>query len=201
MPLASGGRLTRSAYGGGWTGPPGWAPPGEVIGLRLVAGVAHVSSVEVDDGVRQRGEQLAARLEERLAPGSYDGHRRRAVASAVLELLHEDDAVLRQPAPPLQRLSPAPPPDTDDYGRAGAFDTRTLHVELSPQVYAALIEAAGGAGVPVDTWVADELARLHAWPRRPWPDRYGGFAEPWLDDEDEPDRRSLSLVRLDRPRC
>ncbi|MGH8939267.1 MAG: hypothetical protein ACRDV2_07945, partial [Actinomycetes bacterium] len=113
-------------------------------------------------------------LEERLAPGSYDGHRRRAVASAVLELLHEDDAVLRQPAPPLQRLSPAPPPDTDDYGRAGAFDTRTLHVELSPQVYAALIEAAGGAGVPVDTWVADELARLHAWPRRPWPDRYGG---------------------------
>lgn len=140
--------------------------------------LAQVSSVDVDDDMRQRGKQLAARLTAQLEPGAYDGHRRHDVAHALLRLLHEDDDVLRQPVPPLQRLFPAPQPETRQLP-AGAFDARTLHVKLSPEVYAGLAEAADEVGIPVDTWVADELTRLHAWPRRPWPDVYA----PWLDDE------------------
>lgn len=198
VPLATGGLLTRSTYGGSWAGPKGWVPPGEVIGLRLVAAVAHVSSVDVDDDLRQRGERLVARLEGRLAPGSNGGHRGHTVANAVLRLLHEDDEALRQPVPPLQRLFPAPAPDPRHYGQAGSVDTKALHVVLSSQVYAGLVEAAAEAGVPVDTWVADELARLYAWPRLPGLDRYGRFTEPWRADGDETDWGSSSVVPLDR---
>lgn len=197
VPLASGGCLAGSTYyGGGWTGPVGWVPSGEVIGLRLLDGVAHVSSVVVDDDVRHRGERLAARLKERFPPRSFDIHRRHDVAAILLRLLVEDDDVLREPVPPLRRLFPAPEPAT--HLPADPFRT-TLRVRLSPQVYASLVDAAAEAGVPLDAWVAGELDRLHAWPRRPWLDedpRLTG-AEPW-PDEDAPDRRAFSVVRLDR---
>lgn len=202
VPLASGGHLKQSTYyGGGWSGPADWAPPGEVIGIRLVAGVAHVSSVDVDDDVRQRGEQLVPRLEERIPTRSYALDRRHTAAGdALLMLLHEDDDVLRQPVPPLSRLFPAPEPDTHRYRPAGTFATTTLRVPLAPEVYAGLAEAADYHGVSVDTWVADELTRLYAWPHRPWFDRYGRAPEPWLeDDEVECHDRALSLVRPDHP--
>lgn len=199
VPLVAGGRLARSTYGGGWSGPRDWAPPGEVIGLRLLGGVGHVSSIEVDDDVRQRGEQLTARLDERLSRGSYAGHRRLDVASALLELLREDDDLLCQPAPPLSRLFPPPPPDIRRYGPAGSFERGTLRVAVPPKVYAGLVEAADDAGVPVNIWVADELARLHAWPGRPYVAGYGRFTEPWGDAGDAPDWWTSAGVRPFRP--
>lgn len=108
--------------------------------------------------------------------------------------------MLRQPVPPLSRLFPAPKPDTVRHGPAGTFPTTTLRVPLSPEVYASLAEAADYDGVPVDTWVADELARLFAWSGRACFDRYGGAPEPWLEDEEVgPHDRALTLVRPDRP--
>jgi hypothetical protein len=199
VPLASGGRLTRSTYDGGWRGPAGWASPGGVVGLRLVAGVAHVSSVDIDDDVRQRGEQLVARLEERSGSTGYDGSRRHHVATAVLRLLHEDDDLLRQPVPPLRRLFPPPAPEARRYGPLGSFDTMTLRVSLPPQVYAELADAADEAGVPVDIWVAEELARLHAWPRPPWLDDSDRFTQGWGGDRDEPDWWARTGVRPIRP--
>lgn len=197
VPLASGGHLRRSSWGDGWTGPAGWAPPGEVIGIRLVAGVAHVSSVEVDDDMRQRGEQLVARLEERCAPGSYAGRGRLAVPEAVLRLLHEDDEVLRRPVPPLRWLFPA---DTSPYRAVGSGEGATVHVVLPPHVYDDLLEVADDAGVPVSTWVADELTRLHTWPHRLRVDQHGPYAEPWHHFEDDLDWRTSTVLRLDRPR-
>lgn len=199
VPLAAGGRLARPTYGVGWSGPRDWAPPGEVIGLRLVEGVAHVSSIDVDDEVRQRGEQLTARLNARLSLRPHAGHPRHDVAQALLELLHEDDDLLGEPVPPLRRLFPAPPPDTRRYGPTGSVESTTLHVTVPPQVYAGLVEAADDVGVPVNIWLADELARLHTWPRRPWLDDTGRFTEPWGDDGDEPDWWTGTGVRRIRP--
>ena len=142
-----------------------------------------MSSIDVDDDVRQRGDQLTARLDKRLGRRSYAGHRRLDVAHALLELLHEDDDLLREPVPPLSQLFPAPPPDTRRYRSAGSVESRTLHVAVSPQVYAGLAQAADDAGVPVDIWLADELARLHAWPRWPVVADGGRFTEPWGDEE------------------
>jgi hypothetical protein len=199
VPLAAGGWLARSTYGDGWKAPLGWAPPGEVIGLRLVEGVMHVSSIDVDNNVRQRGEQLTARLDERLSRRSYAGSRRHEVATALLRLLHEDDDLLRQPVPPLRRLFPPPRPDARRFGPLGSLDTMTLHVALPPQVYADLVEAADDAGVPVNMWVADELARLLAWPRPPWLTDSVRFPQVRGDDEDESAWWPSTGVRRIRP--
>jgi hypothetical protein len=75
----------------------------------------------------------------------------------------------------------------------------TLHVALPPQVYADLVEAADDAGVPVNLWVADELARLHAWPRPPWLTDSVRFTQSCGDDRDEPDWWTRTGVRPIRP--
>jgi hypothetical protein len=63
LPLAGGGTITAERYWNRtWSGPDGWLPVGETLGLRLVGGMADVSAVVIDDAAEKRGARLVELL-------------------------------------------------------------------------------------------------------------------------------------------
>lgn len=206
VPLATGGELRAERYGGRWAGPEGWAPPGDVIALRLVAGTAEVSAVELDDAARDRGHRLAERLDEMSRPAYSAAPRDGRIVRSLLTLLLEDGDVLREPTPPLSALFPdaATPQRSssrhEPYQPYEAFGAPPLTVSLPLTVYADLADAAADAGAPLAAWVADQLCRLTAWPRRRSDEHVArmGDAEGWHHDRRPGDYDAPDVVPLDR---
>lgn len=184
IPLATGGSLRGHRFGA-WTGPGGWAPAGDFIGLRLVDGIAEVAPVELDEEVRTRGDELAERI---LSAPDYeralDGGER--LVRAVLTLLQVDDVVLREPVPPLSVIFPVPTPPI--FARPAPFPAAppgfsALQIFLPPGLHADLADAAHEVGVGLDRWVVDELARLAAWPSPSrWPIHLSDESLYWGED-------------------
>jgi hypothetical protein len=170
LPLAGGGTVRADPYDGTWTGPDGWLPAGETLGLKLIGGAAHLSAVVLDDAAVERGARLAellGLLRSQGYLGMSDHVARRATASeGLLSLLAKDDDLLRDPVPPLSSLLPAPA----EVLRRSAWAApppfwRAVEVRLSPELYERFDDAAGFVGEPVGRWLEAQLEWLADWPR------------------------------------
>jgi hypothetical protein len=178
IPLAAGGTLRMLQYGTSWAGPRGWAPPADVIGIRLVDGVAEVAAVELDGDADKRGDALAELLPRAGTGYSYGyGERSDAVVRDLLTLLHRDPGLLREPVPPLREVipQPAPPAWRAPLTPAPPPGRRAVEAFVPPWLLMSVEDAAAEAGQPVAVWLGDEIERLVSWPSRPagtpgWPD-------------------------------
>jgi hypothetical protein len=178
IPLASGGTLGRPRYGVSWTGPPGWAPSSELVGLRLVDGVAEVAAVELGDAAAKRGDQLTELLLQTRTGRSHGfGGPTHAMVGELLTLLHRDPELLREPGPPLSEVAPRPAPPPWQLpipsGPPPGLGTAEAFVPL--ELLMSIADAAAVAGVAPAVWLGDEIARLADWPSSPirpptWPD-------------------------------
>jgi hypothetical protein len=170
IPLAAGGSLRRLRYATTWAGPHNWAPDSEVVGIRLVDGVAEVAAVELDDDAHKRGDALVELL-PRVGTGySFGvGGRQGTLACDLLALVHDDPELLRAPVPPLRELvpQPAPPAWPTSFPPPPPPGRQTVEACLPTWLLDHLEEAAAEADMPVGLWLGDDLARLVAWPRRP----------------------------------
>jgi len=97
LPLAGGGIVKARRYSyATWTGPDGWLPAGETLGLQLLGGTAQVSMVVVDAAAEHRGERLAellAKASSHRSNGYFERHQ--AAGPGLLTLLaNEDDLLL-----------------------------------------------------------------------------------------------------------
>jgi hypothetical protein len=221
LPLAGGGAVKARRYSyGTWTGPDGWLPAGETLGLRLLGGTAHVSAVVLDAAAEQRGEQLAALLKQgsRFGSGGY-GRRHEAAGPGLLTLLTEDDDLLREPVPPLSLLLPAPPQEAwqNSWDTAPPF-WATVQVHLAPELYGHFEVVARSMGKPLGHWLAEQLEWFAECPtiQRLGPyvpdhvihearERYAGDGRAGrdgdgLDDRDDPWLASPSVLPFVRPR-
>ena len=144
--------------------------------------------VALGEEATERGERLADRIVAG-SSASYVGNATEDVlVHSLLSLVHEDDTILREPVPPLSTLLPAPP--ERPYAGLGPGNVappgwRRLQLALPPRLFDDLAGAAAGSDMPLETWLADELERLTAWPTRPWR-RENGWDDdvpPWLEDE------------------
>jgi len=168
VPLASGGELRApSSWGYGWRAPKGWpgvAPgDGELLGLRIRDGALHVELVREDDALQQRGQALAAALEDAqldLFLGDPAAVSRR-LTEALWASLATDPGLLTEPVPPLSecipalRLALARQPDpwvlpSDDWR-----PTLVLPAELE---WIAL-DHARSAQMSLDDWLDDHVER------------------------------------------
>lgn len=173
IPLTSGGSL-HARDSGSWTGPDGWAPVGEVLGLRLCAGTLEVRVVEVDEMARACGLQLADRVMAGVSlPYGLTSQTTSKQAESLLCLLAEDEQLLRAPVAPLSWFLPQPLQHTRDTGHGGGWPP-TVQLSLPPALYERLQHAADADDLPIQAWLVSELSRLASWP----PD--GG--PPWSDD-------------------
>jgi hypothetical protein len=108
--LADGGTVRARRYPDTWTGPDGWLPAGQTLGLQLAGGAAHVRAVALDDAAEERGARLAELLAERSRPrGNNYFERLDTAGQGLLALLADHDDLLRDPVPPLSSLLPTPP--------------------------------------------------------------------------------------------
>ena len=163
IPLAGGGLVKARRYPQQpWTGPDGWLPGGETLGLRLVGGIAALRPVVIDEPAEKRGERLIELLTEANRHRTY-GYFERDVAAGpgLLALLAHDDDLLREPVPPLSSLLPGPPeePRRDPWDAPPPF-WPTVHIHLPPEVYGRLDEGARATGARLGHWLADQLAWL-----------------------------------------
>jgi hypothetical protein len=163
LALAGGGIVTARRYGyEPWTGPDGWLPDGEILGLRLVGGIAELRAIIIDEAAQRRGERLVERLSAGNRNRSYGYfERHRAAGQGLLALLAEHDDLLREPVPPLSSLLPPPPEEL----RQNAWDAAppfwpTVHIHLSPELYGHLDQVARATGARLEHWLADQLAWL-----------------------------------------
>ena len=157
-------------------GPRGRVPEGELIGLRLVDGVAEVSVVELDDERRRRGDVLAHRLTT-MSSGRVSWRRREdEVARPLLALVHGDDDLLREPLPPLSEICLATAPAPWDLRPTMPPAHVSMRTFVPDWVGRSLEDAAALVGLPVEIWLGRELARLASWPER-W------SAPPVADDD------------------
>jgi hypothetical protein len=200
IPLATGGRLRGSRHGM-WSGPRGWAPDGELVGLRLSGGTAEIAAVSLNDTAAERGDQLAERVLAG-APRAYRWglDRPDRLAHSLFALLHLDDGLLREPVAPLHTLLPAEPPNRAESEpvlrrSAGPHDVH-LRLLLPPEVYGGLSDAAALDGTPVEDWVAAELRRLAAWPAAPYASRHDDTYDDELALSGE--WQTSPVLRLDR---
>ena len=104
IPVRGGGVLA-STRKRGWTTVACELPDADFIGMRLDGGTAVLTPVQIDDAARERGDQLAGLLRGSTArqvwfPDSRD------LVKTLLELVHRDDEVLREPVPPFSELFP-----------------------------------------------------------------------------------------------
>jgi hypothetical protein len=157
--LASGGIITAERYFvRAWSGPDGWLPTAETVGLRLVGGIAELRAVVIDDAAEARGARLVELLTDGDPKRNYDCHERRELTGQrLLGVVAEHDDLLRDPVPPLSDLFPAPPEEL----RRNSWQTRpTLQVQLPPEIYARLNQSAHAMGERLDEWLAGQLAWL-----------------------------------------
>lgn len=114
LALAAGGEL-RAPYlwGGGWRAPKGWPGvvpgDGDLLGLRILDGAVQVELVHDDDALQQRGQALAAALEDAqldLFQGSPVAVSL-ALTEALWARLATDPGLLTEPVPPLSECIPA----------------------------------------------------------------------------------------------
>jgi hypothetical protein len=163
LALAGGGILKARRYGDEpWTGPDGWLPEGDILGLRLLGGTAELRAVVIDEAAEKRGECLVERLSAGNRNGSFGyGERRKAASQGLLALLAEDDDLLREPVPPLSTLLPPPAAEL----RSPAWDVPppfwpTVHIHMSPELYGQLDQVAPAIGARLDHWLTDQMVWL-----------------------------------------
>ena len=115
VPLATGGVLRMSRYGGGWDQPDAWAAlergPDQLYALGLLDGVLHVQVIDQTPPLRDRGHTLA------LALGRLDEAQRywttvagrigENLLNRLWELAAAGADVLARPAPPLSECVPS----------------------------------------------------------------------------------------------
>jgi hypothetical protein len=167
LPLAGGGTLTARPYSyGRWEWPDGSLPDGPTLGLRLVRGTAHVRSVVIDDDAKNRGDQLVELLTGADRHLGHDHYSRQVTAARrLLNLLADDDDLLREPVPPLSSLLPAPPePLRQNSWQATPPLRPVVAIQLSPGLYDELDHIAGAIGLPLGFWLAEQLEWLADWP-------------------------------------
>jgi len=164
LPLAGGGTITAERYcNRTWSGPDGWLPVGETLGIRLVGGMADVSAVVIDDAAEKRGARLVELLTDGDPKQNYDYYERREMTSGqrVLGLIAEHDALLRDPVPPLSTLFPAPPEELRrNSWLAPPPYWQTVQVHLPPDIHARLNQLADMTGDRLDEWLVGQLAWL-----------------------------------------
>jgi hypothetical protein len=163
LPLVGGGsvRAPRYTYSG-WQWPDGSLPAGETLGLRLIGGVAQLSAVVIDQAAKDRGERLAGLLTKshRLRDLS-PCERRTAAGQELLTLLAEHDDLLREPAPPLSSLLPAPPEEPRHRSWDGPPPFwATVQVHLPPELHMHLEDMALSRDKPLGRWLAEQLEWL-----------------------------------------
>ena len=167
LPLAGGGIVKARRYSyATWTGPDGWLPAGETLGLQLLGGTAQVSMVVVDAAAEHRGERLAellAKASSHRSNGYFERHQ--AAGPGLLTLLANEDDLLREPVPPLSLLLPAPPQEA----RQNSWDTAppfwdtappfwaTAQVHLPLELYGHFEIVARSMGKPLGHWLAEQL--------------------------------------------
>lgn len=210
LALAGGGIVkARRYYREAWTGPDGWLPDGEILGLRLTGGIASLRAVVIDEAAEKRGERLIELLTAGNRNRSY-GHfeRHTAASQRLLALLAEHDDLLREPVPPLSSLLPAPPEER----RESSWDVAppfwaTVRIHLPPELYGHLDQVARATGERLEHWLADQLAWIadspllntvvRAMERRDY-DSGGGYVD---DGHDDPAwNASPSVLPFARPR-
>lgn len=164
LPLAGGGTITAARYvSGTWSGPNGWLPTGETLGLRLVGGTAEVRAVVIDDAAEKRGARLVELLTDGDPKRNYDYRERREVTGGqrLLGLVAEHDELLRDPVPPLSSLFPAPQEELRRHSwQAPPPYWQTLQVHLPPDIHARLNQLAQMTGDQLDEWLVGQLAWL-----------------------------------------
>jgi hypothetical protein len=164
LPLAGGGTITAERYGiRTWSGPDGWLPTGQTLGLRLVGGVAEVRAVDIDDAAEKRGARLVELLTDGDPKRNYDYYERREMTGGqrLLGLIAEHDELLRDPVPPLSSLFPAPPEELRrNSWQAPPPYWQTLQVHLPPDIHARLNQLAHMTGDRLDEWLVGQLAWL-----------------------------------------
>jgi hypothetical protein len=163
LPLANGGVVRSPPYSfSKWIGPEGWLPDGEILGLRVMGGIAALRAVVIDEAAEQRGERLIELLDGgNRYPGYGYSHRHKVAGQGLLALLAEHDDLLREPVPPLSSLLPAPPQEP----RQSSWDAQlpfgsTVHIHLSPELYGHLDQVARATGARLDHWLTDQLTWL-----------------------------------------
>jgi hypothetical protein len=141
LPLAGGGTVTAERYiNRSWSGPDGWLPVGETLGIRLVGGMAEVSAVVIDDAAEKRGQRLVELLTDGDPKRDYDYYERRDMTGGqrLLGLIAEHDALLREPVPPLSDLLSVPPEEVRrNSWLAPPPYWQSVQVHLPPDIYAA----------------------------------------------------------------
>jgi hypothetical protein len=170
IPLAAGGTLRRLRYGTTWAGPRDWAPDSEVVGIRVVEGVAEVTPVDLDDDAQKRGDALLEQLPRAGTGYSFGlGGHQGTLASDLLTLLHGNPELLRDPVPPLSELvpQPAPPSWQTSLTPAPPPGCRAVEAYVEHWLVDELEEAAAEAGLSMPAWLGEEISRLVSWPRRP----------------------------------
>jgi hypothetical protein len=163
LALAGGGIVKTRRYGyEPWTGPDGWLPEGEILGLRLLGGTAELRAVVIDEAAEKRGECLVERLSAGNRNRSFGyGERHKAAGEGLLALLAQDDDLLREPVPPLSSLLPPPPEELRrNAGDAPPPFWPTVHIHLSPELYGQLDQVAGAMGARLDHWLTDQMVWL-----------------------------------------
>jgi hypothetical protein len=164
LPLAGGGTVTAERYGSRtWTGPTGWLPVGETLGIRLVRGMADVSAVVIDDAAEKRGARLVELLTDGHPKRNYDYYERREMTGGqrLLGLIAEHDGLLRDPTPPLSSLFPAPPEELRrNCWQAPPPYWQTVQVQVPPDIYARLNQLADMTGDRLNEWLVGQLLWL-----------------------------------------
>ena len=193
IPVRGGGVLA-STRKRGWTTVACELPDADFIGMRLDGGTAVLTPVQIDDAARERGDQLAGLLRGSTArqvwfPDSRD------LVKTLLELVHRDDEVLREPVPPFSELFPEylPKPVPPGMATALPYAHRATTVVLPDEVHDTLSEVATRCGETVGQWLAAEVSRLVWWPHAP--PRVGDLGRAWsgadyrvlVDDVDDHD--------------
>lgn len=191
-PLVSGGEAIAGASADGWAGPAGWLPEaGELVGVRLRGDHLEVRRVDLDARAGARGADLAERLRVRASrhfwwPASGVGDER-GVWDAVLQLLAEDDDVLRDPVPPLADLLP-------DMAHRPEAQVRLGHpvmLQLPELLQKRLTRLATEESTPLARWLTDRLEDIASEPetaRRRYGRRWSRDSS-WDDPAWENDRR------------
>ncbi len=198
LPLATGGFVRAADHlNPAFVGEPGWLPPlrpGELLGLRLVAGRVHVEPVDGVPGTPEQHQAVRAILarhvrRERFFGDPEDENLGFDLVRALVRALCEDPDLLRKPMPPLDELTHQVREDaTDFHWRDVAAwwgeDNVSFSVAGMPGgLHSELSNRARAYGMSFDQYVIAVLGHL-AW-RTPFAEDLGPW-EQWEPAEPEP---------------
>jgi hypothetical protein len=169
VPLATGGLLRGSPYGGGWRVPKGWPGmhPGrdQLLGLRVHEGQLHVELVPVTDELHSAGRRLARELGPLTARGQSwageDSLVSQNLAGALWNRMAADPEFLTSPVPPFSRCIPslALAARREHDRRVAEASRWRPQLDLPADLQRVAVQQAWSSGQLLDKWLSACIAR------------------------------------------